>query len=124
MLKRGLKKHLFSGVFTVIVIALLILATPANAIDVALNTPDINAETDLFKTLTIEVDIHNGEFLPLAFTQIDFDNNAGDLRTCTIDDTNAVLGCDFLSVLSKDTTGLLSSMIGRIQQILDLIQEQ
>ena len=108
MLKRGLKKHLFSGVFTVIVIALLILATPANAIDVALNTPDINAETDLFKTLTIEVDIHNGEFLPLAFTQIDFDNNAGDLRTCTIDDTNAVLGCDFLSVLSKGTTGLLS----------------
>ena len=110
MFKRGLKKHLFSGIFTVLVIGLLVLSTPATAVNVVLNMQDINAETDLTKTFTIEIDINDGEFLPLLFTEVDFDNNAGDVRTCIIDKTNTVSGCDFLTVVSKDLLGLLSGL--------------
>ena len=110
MFKRGLKKHLFSGIFTVLVIGLLVLSTPATAVNVVLNMQDINAETDLTKTFTIEIDINDGEFLPLLFTEVDFDNNAGDVRTCIIDKTNTVSGCDFLTVVSKDLSGLLSGL--------------
>jgi len=110
MFKKGLKKHLFSGIFTVLVIGLLVLSTPATAVNVVLNMQDINAETDLTKTFTIEIDINDGEFLPLLFTEVDFDNNAGDVRTCIIDKTNTVSGCDFLTVVSKDLSGLLSGL--------------
>ncbi|MBI4009847.1 MAG: hypothetical protein HY361_01455 [Candidatus Aenigmarchaeota archaeon] len=102
MLKRGLKKHLFSGVFTVIVITLLLFATPARAVNVTLNTPDINAEQDLTKVFEIEIEVNDEQFLPLLYTEVDFDNGEGVIKTCTIDNVDFVSGCDFLSVLSKD----------------------
>jgi len=105
MYKLGLKRNLISLGFTVLIITMLLFSGPAKAIDVSLTTYDIDISTDSIKTFTLQVQINDGEFLPIWKTDIEFDND-GEIITCQIDSNNQVTGCDFLSVVSQDITNL------------------
>ena len=106
MLKRGIKRHLFSGIFAILVISMLLLSGPANAIQVSLITPDINVNTDTIKQITVKVDVDDGEFLPVISTDIDFTANS-QTTTCSLDSNNVLTGCDFLSFVSRDIVDLV-----------------
>ena len=92
--------------FTIIVIGVLILSGPAQAIDVFLITSDIDVSTDAEKELTIEVKIHDGEFLPVLYTDIVFDG--GNAFTCRINQDNSVTGCSFLTLDSVEYADLIA----------------
>lgn len=88
------KNNIISVFFTFLVIGMLILSGPVSAIDVNLTTEDIDFINEDTKVFTIEVDINDGEFLPLSYTNLIFD----DSLTCKINNDNTIDNCDFLTV--------------------------
>lgn len=105
LFKRGLKKHLFSGIFTILVISMLVLSGYAGAVNVALTTSNINIETDSVVTFNLDLGIDDpSNFFPLSNTVLTFTSGSNSY-TCTIDSSNVVSGCNFLTVLSSSITG-------------------
>ncbi|MBS3165879.1 hypothetical protein J4444_02035 [Candidatus Woesearchaeota archaeon] len=100
-----LKRNLAATAITLMIIALLILAGPAKAIDVSLTTQNIDVSTDAEKDFTADITINSGEFLPILYTNITFDDGTNQI-TCKIDKEDNVSGCDFLSVKSRSTDNL------------------
>jgi hypothetical protein len=100
------KNNILSIFLTTLVIGLLILSGPARAIDVNLETPDIDYINDDTVEFKIAVDINDGEFLPLAYTDLML-NYGDDSKICKINNDNTIDNCDFLTVTSaiKDLQG-------------------
>ena len=90
---------------TVFVIAIIMFSGPAKAIDVSLITPDIDVSLQETQIFTLQITVNDGEFLPILYTNIEFNNN-GDKIVCHIDSNNEVSGCDFLSVDSMKVDNL------------------
>ena len=104
--KKGMKRHLVSGIVVVLVLSLLFLSGPAYAINVGILTENIDISTDTTKQLVVKVDIEDGEFLPVIQTDVSFfvdDQNV----TCSLDQHDVLSGCDFLRLVSKDMVDLL-----------------
>ena len=78
------KVNLAAAVITLIIIGLLIVAGPAKAIDVNLTTQNIDVSTDSEKEFTVEITVNSGEFLPILYTNITFDDDKNQI-TCKID---------------------------------------
>ena len=90
------KKNIVSIILTVAVISLLIFSGPARAIDVTLITQNIDVSSQAKDiTFTINVKVNNGEFLPISYTNLTFDDGENKL-ICKIQDKNS--DCDFLTV--------------------------
>src|SRR3989344_2250176 len=107
MEKKGMNKSLIGIIFTILVITLTALSGPVHAINVNLTTPDIDVSTESTKTFVIEVEVNDGEFLPIHDTDLIF--NANNKETvCNIDEKNDI-DCDFLSVVSREISGLNSN---------------
>ena len=103
------KNNIVGAFFTILVIGLLILSGPAQAINVDLETLDINYLEDDTVPFTIIVQINDDEFLPLLYTDLILDYGAddGDPLTCKLNNDNTIDNCDFLTVTSaiKDLQG-------------------
>src|SRR3989344_913708 len=99
------KVNLAAAVITLIIIGLLIVAGPAKAIDVNLTAQNIDVSTDSEKEFTAEITVNSGEFLPILYTNITFDDDKNQI-TCKIDKEDNVSGCSFLSVKSRSTDNL------------------
>ena len=106
MLKRGIKRHLFSGLFAILVIGMLLLTGPAQAIQVSLTTPDINVSTDVTKQISILVDVDQDGFLPILSTDIDFTADSFS-TSCSLSSSDVITGCDFLNFVSKDVVDFI-----------------
>ena len=98
-------RNLISVLITSIVISILFLSGPANAIDVSLDTPDIDVTNDPTQTFTLEVQINDGEFLPILFTYLIFNDGTNSI-TCKIDKEDVVSGCSFLTVADRTISDL------------------
>ena len=79
-----IKRNLAATAIALTIIALLILAGPAKAIDVSLTTQNIDVSTDTEKDFTADITINSGEFLPILYTNITFDDGTNQI-TCKID---------------------------------------
>lgn len=99
------KRNLAAAVITLMIIGLLIIAGPAKAIDVDLTTQNIDVSTDSEKDFTAEITVNSGEFLPILYTNITFDDGNNKI-TCKIDREDNVSGCSFLAVKSRNTSNL------------------
>ena len=101
------KNNIIGVFFTVLVIGLLILSGPAQAINVYLTTPNIDYFDDDIVPFTITVQINDGEFLPLSYTDLILDYGANEPLICKINNDNTINDCDFLTVTStiKDLQG-------------------
>lgn len=102
------KNNLTSIFLTLVVIVLLILSGPASAIDINLTTPDIDHLEDDTIPFTIVIQVNDGEFLPLLYTDLTFDFG-GDSLICRINEDNTIDNCGFLTVDSREITDLNSS---------------
>ena len=102
-----MNKSLIGIIFTILVITLTALSGPVHAINVNLTTPDIDVSTESTKTFVIEVEVNDGEFLPIHDTDLIFNANNQD-TVCNIDENNDI-DCDFLSVVSREISGLNSN---------------
>ena len=102
--KRGIKRHLFSGIFTAIIIGLLILSGPAKALSVNLAISDVNISTDVAKIFSLDLLIDNpADLLPISSTDLIFTSDSNS-HTCSIDQNENVSGCDFFFIISNHTT--------------------
>ena len=99
-----MKKTILSSLLTILIIGMLFLSGTAKAIEVNLNTPNISS-TDLTKTFEISIEVHNGEFLPILYTDIIFDDGTNE-KTCRVEDKET--NCDFLTIESINIDGLES----------------
>ncbi len=103
------KKNIISIFLTIAVISLLIFSGPARAIDVSLTTPDINVFSKdgngnpTKYTFTISVTINDGEFLPIQYTDLIF-NDGDNKLTCRIQDDKS--DCDFITSVQTDVSNL------------------
>ncbi len=104
------KKGIVSAFLTVLIIGLLILSGPANAINVSPVIGDIDKSFDSKKQFTFEIQVNDGEFLPIVETNVDFTANS-ETTSCKIGSDDKVQGdcAKFLSVVSKEITGLTPS---------------
>lgn len=102
LIKRG--QSLSALILTISIIAILILAGPANAIKVSLQVPDFQP-ADILKSFILDIEIKDGEFLPIINTKLTFDSGSEEV-TCTIKNDDSVEGCDFLIVNSKEINNL------------------
>ena len=107
MNKGDFKSNFLSIILTVFIISILILTGPAHAIEV--NLLDLPQNIDVSDSSSInfslEVEVNDGEFLPLLETKVRFSTGSYEVQ-CKINSDNSVQGCDFLSVDEKTITGL------------------
>jgi len=99
------KNNLASIFFTSLVIVMLVLSGPVSAIDVNLTTPDIDYLNDDTIDFTIQIQVNDGEFLPVLYTDLILDYGS-DSVTCRINDDDTIDNCDFLTVASRDIADL------------------
>lgn len=107
MPKNRVKGNFISVFLTLLVLVMVIFSGPVHAIDV--NFQDLPEEIDVSNSLPItfslEVQINDGEFLPLINTDVRFSVGSEE-ASCRINDDNSVDGCNFLSVASRTIDGL------------------
>src|SRR3989344_4888673 len=102
------KNNILSVFLTTLVIGLLILSGPAQAIKVNISEIediDLTVENPQDVEFTIQVQINDGEFLPLSYTDLILDYGDGQ-EICKINNDNSIDNCDFLTVTSKELDDL------------------
>jgi len=105
MEKKSIKGNLIGIFLTVLVITMTALSGPVRAIEVNMSTPDIDVSTDSTQTFTLEIQVKDGEFLPIRSTDLTFTAKSQD-TLCTINSDNSISNCNFLTVASREITGL------------------
>ena len=104
--KKGVKANFLSGIFTAIIIGLLVLSESAEAVSISFsNLPDsidVSGQPYLFN---LNVQITENGFLPLQFADLVFKKNDDETATCHIEN-DAVTGCEFLEFVSKEVSNL------------------
>ena len=88
------KTNIISGFLTILIVGLLLLSGSVKAIDVDVITEDIYP-SDIFKTFIIKIKVNDGEFLPIPFVDLNFNDGVNEI-TCRIKDNNS--SCDFLNI--------------------------
>ena len=84
---------------------MLILSGPAGAVNAVLTTSNVDIENDILVPFQLDVEIDDPTlFIPLTSTVLTF-NSGSNSYSCTIDSSNVVSGCDFLSVVSREISG-------------------
>jgi len=104
-MNKNKKNNIISIFFTSLVIVMLVLSGPVSAIDVNLTTPDIDYLVDDTIPFTITIEVNDGEFLPVLYTDLILDYGS-DSVTCRINDDNTITNCDFLTVASREIADL------------------